>query len=640
MADTPDSSSNETKTTPLDLTELQSLNFGPNWTERKSSTTPSGRGRSGPARDNRGGGGPAKDRRRGGKPQRSAPQGDGQERRHDRDRGPRRDFREQHREEIKPIVDVLFYPEDIPFKALCHAMRTNCRTYELFEIARLILDKPERFVVVIRPSTKNADGPTQFYCSAPDGVPFLTEDAAVSHVLQNHIERFFEVEDAEVEPPKGNFPSISKCGVTGELLGPPNYHRYQALIQEHHATRLSNMSFERFTSKIESVKEQETIDAWIQKMTKVKRFTIKESQDGEPKTLDGLDAARSFLLSRRRDRVVRTTDQARFSGKAAEALPKGELRKNIEAALDYQQRFPLDTANNLRGRLRRMRFTIYKRGAKGVSFVCAVKRNFRDPNAKFSDSVQVLIEFIEKHANMSVAELPEKFLGIKPKEKMKPDVEKVPDIEEVPKEQAQAIVEEHELRRQRRLAEEAKAKAEAEGTEASASEEATKEATTESPEAAKTEEATAASEEAPQSAPETAPASEKKPEPEVDSKVKDPRIRQMMMDLHWLVTEGFVVEYGDGKLLAVPTVDTSHKETAKAEKPATEATEAAPAQPTPEAAQPAKVETSEAPVAEEAIKKESAAKVPQDKPVEPAQAAEETTTPAVEKQPESDKTEA
>lgn len=576
MADTSDSSSTETKNNQLDLSELQSLNFGPNWTERKGSSSHSNKDRSGPNRDGRkAGSGPARDRRRGGKPQRVAPQGDGGGR-HERrnDRGGRRDFRDQPREDTKPIVDVLFYPEDIPFKALCHAMRTNCRTYELFEIARLILDKPERFVVVVRPSTKNADGPTQFFCSVPDGVPFLTEDSAVSHVLQNHLDRFFDVEEAEVEPPKGNFPSINRCGVTGELLGPPNYHRYQALLHEHHATRLSNMSFEKFSSKIESVKEQETIDEWIQKMTKVKRFTIKEFQDGEPKTLDGLDAARSFLLSRRRDRVVRTTDQARFSGKSAEALPKSALRQNIEAALDYQQRFPLDTANNLRGRLRRMRFTIYKRGTKGVSYVCAVKRNFRDPKAKFSDSVQTLIEYIEKHPNMSVADLPEKFLGIKPEEKIKPDNEKAPDIEEVPEEKAAAIVEEHELRRQRRLAEEAKAKAESEGatpSEASASD-PVEPSVTEENASEKAEESTESTQEA------AAPASKSKSEAAADSKVKDPRIRQMMMDLHWLVTEGFVVEYGDGKLFAVPSVEASTPKVAVSEEKVAVAVEEAPTQ--------------------------------------------------------------
>ena len=51
----------------------------------------------------------------------------------------------------------------------------------------------------------------------------------MQHVLNNNLGAFFEMQEVEVEPPKGNFPIINKCGITGELLGPPNYHRYQQI---------------------------------------------------------------------------------------------------------------------------------------------------------------------------------------------------------------------------------------------------------------------------------------------------------------------------------------------------------------------------------------------------------------------------
>ncbi len=31
---------------------------------------------------------------------------------------------------------------------------------------------------------------------------------------------------------------INKCGVTGELLGPPNYHRYNQMVQQHYAAKV------------------------------------------------------------------------------------------------------------------------------------------------------------------------------------------------------------------------------------------------------------------------------------------------------------------------------------------------------------------------------------------------------------------
>jgi hypothetical protein len=82
--------------------------------------------------------------------------------------------------------------------------------------------------------------------------------------------------------------------------------------------------------------------------------------------------------------------------------------------LERQLRFPLDTANVLRGRLRREHFTIFKKGSKGVSYVCAVKRKFRVPGQVFSDSIGALIGFIEAHPMVKAGELGAKFLGIEP----------------------------------------------------------------------------------------------------------------------------------------------------------------------------------------------------------------------------------
>jgi hypothetical protein len=93
-------------------------------------------------------------------------------------------------------------------------------------------------------------------------------------------------------------------------------------------------------------------------------------------------------------------------------MPQGEIRRAIEGALERQRKFPLDTANALRGRLRREHFTIFKKGSKGVSYVCAVKRKFRVPGQTFADSIGALISFVEAHPMIRASELPIKLLGI------------------------------------------------------------------------------------------------------------------------------------------------------------------------------------------------------------------------------------
>jgi hypothetical protein len=383
-------------------------------------------------------GGPRRDFRGGG-PRRDGPGGGergevrGGPRRDFRD-GPREGFREggprhggghEHGPYLSPFFNVTFYPEDTGFTALAKAIRTSCRTYELFEIARVIVGKNDRYVAVVQrktaaepppaAATPAAVKPAPFFLSVPDGLPFDSEDEAISHVLGKHLGQFFDSAEAEVEPPKGNFQVINRCGVTGELLGPPNYHRYNQIVQQHHAASGGRLSLEALRARIETVRDPEVVNQWLEKMKKVTRYTWKNAPEGTtPLTFDSLEDARGYLLANARDKVVKPIETVRFHGKLLEQLPPGEIRRAIEGTLERQRRFPLDTANALRGRLRREGFTIFKKGSKGVSYVCAVKRKFRIPGQTFSDTIGALIAYVEAHPMVKASELPVKFAGIQP----------------------------------------------------------------------------------------------------------------------------------------------------------------------------------------------------------------------------------
>ncbi len=440
---------------------------------------------------------------RGPRPAGEAPRGPrgqgGEERRSEfrGDRGPRRDGprqegprgpRREERAFFQPSVEVQFYPDDATFKALAQAMKNSCRTFELFEIAKLILQKPERFVVVVRPFQKEDGTPAgQLYVSTADEVPFESEEEALNHVFNNLLDRFFTVETVEVEPPKGAFTVISKCGFTGELLGPPNYHKYQAILAQHHSSKLANMGYDRFLSRIESVKDAEVVQQWIDKMKQQTRYTVKNVAEGkEAQVFDNRESARFYLQTHCKEQLVKAVPLVRIEGKKLDNLPQqNRIRQNIFAALEYQRRFPLESANHLRGRLRRLNYSVYKKGSRGISYVCAVKRRFRTPGQTFGDSVQQLIDFIEHHPNIMLATLPKEYLGIV-----------VPEAAPATAPAAEATTE---------------GAAPAEGT-AEAAKPATPVMTTE----------------------------------------EQVRVSGMLRDLRWLVTEGYVIEFADGKLFAPP----------------------------------------------------------------------------------------
>ncbi|HVU15320.1 MAG TPA: hypothetical protein VHD32_00230 [Candidatus Didemnitutus sp.] len=579
----PATDGNEQGLNKIDLTQLQDFTFGTQWTEIKQAPS-SRRDRDsdrGERRDDRGPAGePRRDRRsfrkpapgpaapgspEGGTQEPRAPyreRGPGQEQRPFREGfrgGPRRDFRGgdgprgggdwRERGEgqsfergpyISPYFTITCYPEDVGFAAMVKAIRASCRTFQLFEITKAVLEKNERFVVVIQRKVEGAparDGnaeakpaetrsakPSPIFMSVPDHLPFENEEAAIAHVLKNHLGQFFDVADVEIDPPKGNFPIINKCGATGELLGPPNYHKYQQILQQHHATRLGRMPFEKFRDSITSVREPEVVQQWLDKMKKATRYTWKtqaakpaseshppiatetpaapaaeqpaapvaEQPPTEPAapapapaaepapapaalSFDSLEEARAHLLSQAREKVVRAVESVRFHGKLVEKLPPGEVRRAIDGHVERQRRFPLDTANALRGRLRREGFTIFKKGSRGVSYVCAVKRRFRVPGQVFSESITSLIDFLEKNPMMPVKDLPLKFLAI--------DVASALAAHPAP-----------------------------EGTPAS-----------------------------------QAPFAALPPE-------QSERLRKMNNDLRWLVMEGYVTEFSDSKLFAPPAV--------------------------------------------------------------------------------------
>lgn len=492
----------------LDLNSLSGLDFGPNWADGKPSKSSKPRGAEGQGSKNNKGKRTSppssRDRRSGGRPQRA--HGDQNQK---RDAQGERDFgRRNSRPNFEPTVKVDLYPQDEAFGALVKRLRASARTYQLFEIAHLLLEKPERYVVLVTPKQKQSgdkDANPLLYYSVPGHLPFETEEQAVNYVLKEHIDLFFEVEEIETEPPSGNFQMINRCGITGELLGPPNYHRYQEFLQRHYAARISGMSFERFQSKIVASKEQEDIDAWLESMKKGARYTVKDREENEPEAFETLEAARHFLVQHRKDKVLGSGESVRFAGRDIERLPKGNIRLSVETYVEQQKHFPLDSANNIRGRLRRHKFAVYKKGSKGVSFVCAVKRKFRDGKTVFTDSIRDLIDFIEKHPEIPASKLSKEYIGIDTEKQKPKTLEMKEPVEEAPATAPESGQEAEELK------------------------------SAESPEP----EAPVLKETSTEATPKTSLNEE-----------EQKKLNQLMMDLRWLITEGYVTEYGDGRLFA------------------------------------------------------------------------------------------
>ncbi len=414
----------------LDLSALQSFSFGTQWTDagkkpkgddRRSFGRGGGQGRR-PDRRGAGGGGPGKDRR---PPKRSfadrAPRGEaGQHQSGDRrfqSRGNRAGGEDHPRggrfQDFRPyesaVFAVDFYPDDAGFSTIIKALRTNHITYELFHVAKIFLEKSDRYVASVTRKAAKGEKPDRVYVSVPDGMPFETEEEATQHAVANYAEELFDTEEVEVEPPTGNFPFVNRCGITKKLIGPPNYHRYEEFLNLHHKTQLSNTPFEKFKASIEQVREEEAVNEWLESMKKGTRYTSKAAEGIEPQTFDSLNDAIGYLRTNQKEQIVKAVNYARVSGVVLDKYSNTEASRAVAGELARQQRFPLETANAIRGRLRREKFSIYKKGSKGVTLICATRRNFRKKGQVMSDSLDRLIRFIEEHQNIKAKELPAQY---------------------------------------------------------------------------------------------------------------------------------------------------------------------------------------------------------------------------------------
>ncbi len=306
-------------------------------------------------------------------------------------------------------MEVLFYPEDAPFAKLADVMKHLKRTYQLFDIAELVIEKAERFIVLAK-NLPSEDGTVKpLYCAQPSNLPFEDEAEAKKAALDYWFTQLFETKEEDAEAPKGNFQVVNKTNLNGALLGAPNWHKYAESVREYHAKNFANMPFEKFSASIESVRDEASVTAWLEQMKKREVYKLKEGEE----TFENKDTANAYILEQKGAELVKTYEQVRMHGSDIALLPFGSrIRRNLEAAWAKQKRFPIVTANNLRGRLRRAGFTIYKRGSKGFAFVCAVKRKFLFEDESLSDNPQKILDYIVANQGVKASKLPYLYLGL------------------------------------------------------------------------------------------------------------------------------------------------------------------------------------------------------------------------------------
>jgi hypothetical protein len=312
--------------------------------------------------------------------------------------GDRRDDRREERSaphEPLPELNVAFIPEERGVEQLARQIKVTGRAYPLFQIALLILDKAERYSVQLT-KKKTGDAAQPLFVCALDDSPWTSDEDAVAHVLKNHFATFYQVERTATEPPKGVYTFVAQCGLSGTILGPPNYHDYQNQLRKLHTEKFSRMPFDVFKSRVRIVKEEAVVKKWIEEQSFKTQYICLNVP--EPLTLPTLEEVEKHFRATHKDAIIKPVETLTVAGLASRSLRSSGLQRLIRQEWEQQKFFPLPIATKLSQQFAHHGLNFFKVN-KTVTHVSVARPQFLDlQTTPVSENIKRIVEFINANA--------------------------------------------------------------------------------------------------------------------------------------------------------------------------------------------------------------------------------------------------
>ncbi|HOW79581.1 MAG TPA: hypothetical protein PK406_09040 [Verrucomicrobiota bacterium] len=312
--------------------------------------------------------------------------------------GPKADFRRGEPRERRaprplPEIEASLRPEDKGVESLARQIRITGRAYPLFEIAQMILQKPERHQVLFSVKKNPQGQPIQplFVCALDDTL-WLSEDEAIAHVLKQHFATFYQAERTATEPPKGKYTFVAQCGLSGRILGPPNHHDYQNQLRKLHSERFARMPFEEFKSRVRIVRDEEVVKKWVDDRSWKTEYVCLNLP--EPVRLTSREAVEQHFRENHKENIIKSVESHSLNGAAAHALRSPDLARLVRSVCEDQRRFPLQLATVLSQQFAGHGLQFFKVN-KTLTHVCIARPRYLDVAATpVSEGVKRIVEYI------------------------------------------------------------------------------------------------------------------------------------------------------------------------------------------------------------------------------------------------------
>ena len=289
---------------------------------------------------------------------------------------------------------------------LARQIRVTGRAYPLFEIAQMILAKPERHTLTFTVKKKPDGAPVQplFLC-ALDETLWLSDDDAVRHVLDRHFATFYQPERTPIDPPRGVYTFVAQCSMSGIILGPPNHHDYQNQLRRLHAEKFSRMNFETFKSKVRIVRDEAVVKKWIEDQSWKTEYVCLNMP--ESVKLPNREEVEKHFRQVHLANIIKPVETHRITGTAGRGQRDRELNRLIRQRWDEQRRFPMQVATTLSQQFASRGLQFFKVN-RAITHVAVARPRYLDLDATpVSEGVRKIVEFVNANPKCTRKQLVE-----------------------------------------------------------------------------------------------------------------------------------------------------------------------------------------------------------------------------------------
>ena len=336
-------------------------------------------------------------------------QGPGGPRRHD-DRRPRSDrgpsFQGGERAPFPAGVKAIIEPETQSVEALASYVRLQGRAFSLFDAARLIAMDAERHQVKFECGPERLVG---FYKLQSGVGLFETKEEAFKFALRDAeaLKSYYQIEDVELEEPKGQFNSVAVCSITGEIFGPPSHHSYPLALKRFHAERFGNMPLEDYKRKVDVKSDPELVEKWKEKQRKGTKWTWLNGEAAEGATPVEFTKQSEMEAHFRRfhgDTVAIEVREAVLPGTVRREQLSSGLGRLFRKSLEETRKHLFELSQRLAQQLERRGLKLFKRRG-GKLYVSRIRPRAVDPAVVFSARVAAIVERVRSEPGVLASKL-------------------------------------------------------------------------------------------------------------------------------------------------------------------------------------------------------------------------------------------